>query len=101
LLEGRALAAWGCTVSFLRDSQDCLGTSPPSSLGFPRPTLSLAAPFPLPSRFMQMPFLPKLTEDQVWVDRKAPNTLVAHARMGNCIGDMGSYDYFSLGGPYR
>jgi hypothetical protein len=52
-------------------------------------------------RFMQMPFLPKLTEDDVWVDRKAPNTLVAHARVGNCIGDMGSYDYFSLGGPYR
>ncbi|KAF5842636.1 75 kDa chloroplast membrane translocon [Dunaliella salina] len=52
------------------------------------------------TKFMQMPFLPKLTEDNVWVDRKAPNTLVAHARAGNCIGDMGSYDYFSLGGPY-
>lgn len=31
---------------------------------------------------------------------QAPNTLVLHARAGNCFGDMGSYDYFSLGGPY-
>jgi len=25
---------------------------------------------------------------------------VLHARAGNCIGDMASYDYFALGGPY-
>ena len=31
---------------------------------------------------------------------QAPNTLVLHARAGNCFGDMASYDYFSLGGPY-
>ena len=52
------------------------------------------------TKFMQLPGLPKLTVDKVWVDRMAPNTLVLHARGGNCLGDMGSYDYFSLGGPY-
>lgn len=52
-------------------------------------------------RFMQLPFLPKLTQDDVWIDRKAPNTLVLHVKGGNCIGDMASYDYFTLGGPYR
>jgi len=52
------------------------------------------------TKFMQLPFLPKLTEDDVWIARKAPNTLVLHTRVGNCIGDMASYDYFSLGGPY-
>ena len=25
---------------------------------------------------------------------------VAHARYGNCVGDMASYDYFTLGGPH-
>ena len=50
---------------------------------------------------MQLPFLPKLTNDDVWIDRKAPATLVLHARGGACIGDMASYDYFTLGGPYR
>lgn len=29
-----------------------------------------------------------------------PPVLVLHARAGNCIGDMASYDYFLLGGPY-
>jgi outer membrane protein assembly factor BamA len=52
------------------------------------------------TKFIQLPGLPKLTEDNVWMDRKAPNTLVLHARGGNCLGDMASYDYFSLGGPY-
>lgn len=52
------------------------------------------------TKFMQIPGLPKLTNDDVWVDRKAPNTLVLHTRAGNCIGDMASYDYFTLGGPY-
>lgn len=53
------------------------------------------------THFMQLPGMRKLTDDDVWVNRKAPNTLVLHGRLGNCIGDMGSYDYFSLGGPYR
>ncbi|KAG1677438.1 hypothetical protein FOA52_001893 [Chlamydomonas sp. UWO 241] len=52
------------------------------------------------TKFMQLPFLPRLTEDDVWIDRKAPNTLVLHARAGNCVGDLASYDFFSLGGPY-
>lgn len=52
------------------------------------------------TKFMQLPFTPKLSMDDVWVKRKAPNTLVLHARAGNCIGDMASYDYFTLGGPY-
>jgi hypothetical protein len=50
---------------------------------------------------MQLPFVPGLSQDDVWVDRKAPNSLVLHAKAGNCIGDMASYDYFTLGGPYR
>ena len=50
--------------------------------------------------FMQLPGLPKLTYEDVWVKRKAPPTLVLHARAGNAIGDMASYDYFTLGGPY-
>lgn len=52
------------------------------------------------TQFMQLPFLPKLTYEDVWVKRKAPNTLVLHGRLGNTIGDMASYDYFTLGGPY-
>lgn len=36
----------------------------------------------------------------MWLKRKAPNTLVLHGRAGNCVGDMASYDYFTLGGPY-
>ncbi|KAJ9504829.1 hypothetical protein QJQ45_005429 [Haematococcus lacustris] len=51
-------------------------------------------------RFMQIPLLSPLSDEDVWAKRKAPNTLVLHARAGNCIGDMASYDYFSLGGPY-
>lgn len=31
---------------------------------------------------------------------KAPPTLVLHGRVGNCIGDLASYDAFCLGGPY-
>ena len=42
----------------------------------------------------------QLTDDDVWLRRKAPNTLVLHGRVGNCLGDMASYDYFTLGGPY-
>lgn len=52
------------------------------------------------TRFMQLPGAPRLTDDDVWVRRRAPNTLVLHARAGNCIGDMAAYDYFALGGPY-
>lgn len=62
------------------------------------PLLPLPLPlvFPLP----QLPGLKQLTDDDVWLRRKAPNTLVLHGRVGNCIGDMASYDYFTLGGPY-
>lgn len=52
------------------------------------------------THFMQLPGLKRLTNEDVWIKRKAPNTLVLHARAGNCIGDMASYDYFTLGGPY-
>jgi outer membrane protein assembly factor BamA len=52
------------------------------------------------THFMQLPGLKQLTDDDVWLKRKAPNTLVLHGRAGNCLGDMGSYDYFTLGGPY-
>eukprot|EP00879_Flechtneria_rotunda_P020809 GHRR01021905.1.p1 GENE.GHRR01021905.1~~GHRR01021905.1.p1 ORF type:complete len:542 (+),score=170.62 GHRR01021905.1:548-2173(+) len=52
------------------------------------------------THFMQLPGLKPLTDDDVWLKRKAPNTLVLHTRAGNCIGDMASYDYFTLGGPY-
>jgi outer membrane protein assembly factor BamA len=52
------------------------------------------------THFMQLPGIAKLTDDDVWIKRKAPNTLVLHGRVGNCVGDMGSYDYFALGGPY-
>lgn len=49
---------------------------------------------------LQLPGLQQLSDDDVWLRRKAPNTLVLHGRAGNCIGDMGAYDYFTLGGPY-
>lgn len=52
------------------------------------------------TNFVQIPGLRKLSQEDVWLKRKAPNTLVLHARLGNCIGDMASYDYFTLGGPY-
>lgn len=52
------------------------------------------------THFMQLPGFKALTDDDVWLKRKAPNTLVLHGRVGNCIGDMASYDYFTLGGPY-
>lgn len=52
------------------------------------------------THFMQLPGLQQLSDDDVWLRRKAPNTLVLHGRAGNCIGDMGAYDYFTLGGPY-
>jgi outer membrane protein assembly factor BamA len=42
----------------------------------------------------------QLSDDDVWLRRKAPNTLVLHGRVGNCVGDMAAYDYFTLGGPY-
>lgn len=31
---------------------------------------------------------------------KAPASLVLHGKFGNCIGDIASYDYFILGGPF-
>ena len=52
------------------------------------------------THFMQLPGLRPLTDDDVWVQRRAPTTLVLHGRAGNCVGDMASYDYFTLGGPY-
>ncbi|KIY94844.1 Protein TOC75 [Monoraphidium neglectum] len=42
------------------------------------------------TKFVQLPGLGPLTDDDVWLRRKAPNTLVLHARAGNCIGDMAS-----------
>jgi hypothetical protein len=35
---------------------------------------------------LQLPGLKKLTDDDVWLKRKAPTTLVLHARGGNCLG---------------
>ncbi len=32
--------------------------------------------------------------------RSPPLTLVLHARGGTALGDMASYDYFTLGGPF-
>ena len=32
--------------------------------------------------------------------RSPPLTLVLHARAGTALGDMASYDYFTLGGPF-
>lgn len=32
--------------------------------------------------------------------RSPPLTLVVHARAGTAVGDMASYDYFTLGGPF-
>ena len=32
--------------------------------------------------------------------RSPPLTLVLHARAGTAMGDMASYDYFTLGGPF-
>jgi outer membrane protein assembly factor BamA len=52
------------------------------------------------TRFMQVPGLPRLTEEDVWVRRKAPTTLVLHARAGAAVGDLAAYDAFALGGPY-
>eukprot|EP00798_Chlamydomonas_sp_ICE-L_P024403 gene24403-10008_t len=52
------------------------------------------------TKFMQLPFTPGISEDDVWINKKAPNTLVLHGRAGNCVGDMAPYDYFALGGPY-
>lgn len=52
------------------------------------------------TKFAQFPGLPKLTTEDVVERRKAPTTLVLHGRAGNCFGDMASYDYFTLGGPY-
>jgi len=33
--------------------------------------------------------------------RAPPPVLVLHGRHGGCIGDLASYDAFTLGGPYR
>ena len=63
-------------------------------------TVPLLPLLPLVSLLPQLPGLKQLTDDDVWLRRKAPNTLVLHGRVGNCIGDMASYDYFTLGGPY-
>jgi hypothetical protein len=52
------------------------------------------------TKFIQLPFLAPMTNEDVWVKRKAPNTLVVHAKAGNAFGDLGSYDYFTLGGPH-
>ncbi|PNW85183.1 hypothetical protein CHLRE_03g175200v5 [Chlamydomonas reinhardtii] len=52
------------------------------------------------TKFLEAPFLPKLTTEQLWKERKAPNTVVLHAKAGNALGDVAAYDYFSLGGPY-
>ncbi|GIL43025.1 hypothetical protein Vafri_837 [Volvox africanus] len=52
------------------------------------------------TKFIEAPFLPKLTTEQLWKDRKAPYTVVLHAKAGNALGELASYDYFSLGGPY-
>jgi len=52
------------------------------------------------TRFVQLPGFPRLTEEDVWVRRKGPNTLVLHARAGACVGDLAAYDAFALGGPY-
>jgi len=32
--------------------------------------------------------------------KSPPLTLVLHARGGHALGDMASYDYFTLGGPF-
>jgi hypothetical protein len=52
-------------------------------------------------RFLARPFPKPLTEEEVWIDRKVPNTSVLHAEARNCEGDMSSCDYFGLCVPYR
>lgn len=52
------------------------------------------------TKFIEAPFLPKLNTEQLWKERKAPYTVVLHAKTGNALGDIPPYDYFSLGGPY-
>ena len=46
------------------------------------------------TRFIQLQ-----PEDKVEIE-KPPLVGVVHARYGGCVGDLASYDAFTLGGPY-
>ena len=45
------------------------------------------------TRFIKLRAVPEAS-------RSPPLTLVVHARAGTALGDMASYDYFTLGGPF-
>ena len=45
------------------------------------------------TRFLKLRDVPETS-------RSPPPVLVLHARAGTAIGDMASYDYFTLGGPF-
>ncbi|CAL9191102.1 protein TOC75-3, chloroplastic-like [Musa acuminata AAA Group] len=44
-------------------------------------------------------FIP-LKQVEEGVDKSAPPVLVLHGHYGGCVGDLASYDAFTLGGPY-
>ncbi|CAL9184843.1 unnamed protein product [Musa hybrid cultivar] len=44
-------------------------------------------------------FIP-LKQLEEGVDKSAPPVLVLHGHYGGCVGDLASYDAFTLGGPY-
>ena len=45
------------------------------------------------TRFLKLRDMPETS-------RSPPPVLVLHARAGMAVGDMASYDYFTLGGPF-
>ena len=45
------------------------------------------------TRFIKLRNMPETS-------RSPPPVLVLHARAGTAVGDMASYDYFTLGGPF-
>nr|XP_018683707.1 PREDICTED: protein TOC75-3, chloroplastic-like isoform X2 [Musa acuminata subsp. malaccensis] len=44
-------------------------------------------------------FIP-LKQVEEGIDKSAPPVLVLHGHYGSCVGDLASYDAFTLGGPY-
>lgn len=44
-------------------------------------------------------FIP-LKQVEEGIDKSAPPVLVLHGHYGGCVGDLASYDAFTLGGPY-
>lgn len=63
--------------------------------------LGIGSKFPFFNRhhLMLTKFIP-LKKVEEGVGKPAPPVLVLHGRYGGCVGDLPSYDAFTLGGPY-